>query len=90
MKKILIPVFLSAMALPVALSQSPKAAHADMFGEANSKANYVAYASEVGAQLADEGFVLLKNDGFLPMQTQNAQVSIVSKGSASMLRGGTG
>ena len=89
-KKVLIPVFLSAMALPVAFMQSPTPAFADMFGEANNKANYVAYASEVGAQLANEGFVLLKNDGFLPMQTSGAKVSIVSKGSASMLRGGTG
>ena len=52
-KKVLIPVFLSAMALPVAFMQSPTPAFADMFGEANNKANYVAYASEVGAQLAN-------------------------------------
>ena len=89
-KKLLIPVFLAALAVPLCLQQNAKGVSAQMFGEANDKTNYVKYASEIGAQLADEGFVLLKNDGLLPMSLQGKKVSIASKGSASMVRGGTG
>ena len=91
-KKVLIPVFLTAVALPLALAsaQSPKAAFAEMFGEANSKSAYIQYAKEVGAQLANEGFVLLKNDGFLPMNTQDAKISLAGKATNDLLRGGTG
>ena len=89
-KKLLIPVFLGALALPLALQQGAQGMEAQMFGEANNKNDYVAYASKIGAQIADEGFVLLKNDGFLPMNTQGAKVSITSKGSANFVRGGTG
>ena len=89
-KKLLIPVFLAALAVPLCLQQNAKGVSAEMFGEANNKSAYIEYASKVGAQIADEGFVLLKNDGFLPMETQNKKVSIASKGSASLVRGGTG
>ncbi|MCQ2800639.1 MAG: glycoside hydrolase family 3 C-terminal domain-containing protein [Bacilli bacterium] len=89
-KKLLIPVFLGALALPLALQQGAQGMEAQMFGEANNKNDYVAYASKIGAQIADEGFVLLKNDGFLPMNTEGAKVSITSKGSANFVRGGTG
>ena len=90
-KKLLIPVFLAGMVLPLALAQKQASpVSAQMFGEANNKSDYVKYASEIGAQLADEGFVLLKNDGFLPMKTQGAKVSIAGKASSDILRGGTG
>ena len=90
-KKLLIPVFFAGMVLPLALaSRNATPVNAQMFGEANNKSDYVKYASEIGAQLADEGFVLLKNDGFLPMQTQGAKVSIAGKASSNILRGGTG
>ena len=89
-KKFLIPFFLAALALPLGISRAAEEVDAQMFGEANNKNDYVAYASKIGAQIADEGFVLLKNDGFLPMNTQGAKVSIASKGSANFVRGGTG
>ena len=89
-KKLLIPVFLAALAVPLCLQQNAKEANAQMFGEANSRSDYVAYASKVAAQIADEGFTLLKNDGFLPMNTQGAKVSIAGKASSDILRGGTG
>ena len=89
-KKILIPLALAAVVLPLSLSKSVHPLDALMFGEANNQSDYIKYASQVGAQLADEGFVLLKNDGFLPMNTQNAKISIASKGSSSFVRGGTG
>ena len=89
-KKLIIPVFLAALAVPLCLQQNAKEASAQMFGEANDKTAYVRYASQVAAQIADEGFVLLKNDGFLPMTTQGAKVSIAGKASSDILRGGTG
>ena len=89
-KKLLIPVFLAALAVPLCLQQNAKGVNAEMFGEANSRDAYVTHASKVAAQIADEGFVLLKNDGFLPMNTQGAKVSIAGKASSDILRGGTG
>ena len=89
-KKLLIPVFLAAMAVPLCIQKGAEPLSAQMFGEANSRSNYIAYASQIGAQLADEGFVLLKNDGFLPMQTNGKKVSIAGKASSDLLRGGTG
>ena len=89
-KRILIPIAIAAIAAPLCLAKSYSPLSAVMFGEANDSSNYIKYASKVNAQLADEGFVLLKNDGFLPMETQNAKVSIASKGSSNFVRGGTG
>ena len=89
-KKILIPIFLAAMAMPLGFAKSPQALSAEMFGEANSQSDYIKHAVQVNAQLADEGFVLLKNDGFLPMNTQGAKVSLAGKATNDLLRGGTG
>ena len=89
-KKVLIPIALAALALPLALANKPVQLDAQMFGEANNQTDYIAYASKIGAQLADEGFTLLKNDGFLPMTTQDAKISIAGKSSTSLLRGGSG
>ena len=93
-KKLLIPIFLGALAVPLCIQKQAEGLNAQMFGEvggsSSDKSAYVKYASEIGAQIADEGFVLLKNDGFLPMQTQGKKVSIASKGSANFVRGGTG
>ena len=89
-KKILIPIALAAVVLPLSLSKSVHPVDALMFGEANSQSDYIQHAIKVNAQLADEGFVLLKNDGFLPMTTQGAKVSLAGKASNDLLRGGTG
>ena len=90
-KKVLLPVLLAAMALPIALQRSPIAVNAEFIGEyGQSDGNdYVAHAKEVNNQLADEGFVLLKNDGFLPMRGDE-KVSIVGKASTNLSRGGAG
>ena len=91
MKKIFIPVFLAALALPLAIANKPQALNASFIGEANDQTAYIAYASKIGAQLADEGFVLLKNeDDFLPFDTDGAKISIAGKASSSILRGGSG
>ena len=93
-KKLLIPLFLAGMAIPLCIQKQAEGLNAQMFGEVGGDSSdtraYVKYASEVGAQIADEGFVLLKNDGLLPMSLQGKKVSIASKGSASLVRGGTG
>ena len=90
-KKLLIPVFVAAMALPLCLANQAKGLEAQFIGEANDQSAYIAYASKVGAQLADEGFVLLKNeDDFLPFDTEGAKISIAGKASSSILRGGSG
>ena len=90
-KKILIPVFLAALAVPLCLSQKADGLSASFIGEANDQSSYIAYASKIGAQLADEGFVLLKNeDDFLPFDTDGAKISIAGKASSDILRGGSG
>ena len=90
-KKLLIPVFLAALALPLAIANKPQGLNASFIGEANDQSAYIAYASQIGAQLADEGFVLLKNEGdFLPFDTDGAKISIAGKASSSILRGGSG
>ena len=91
MKKIFIPVFLAALALPLAIANKPQSLNASFIGEANDQTAYIAYASQIGAQLANEGFVLLKNeDDFLPFDTDGAKISIAGKASSSILRGGSG
>ena len=95
-KKVLLPVLLAALALPLALQQSQSVVSAEFIGEygQNDKADYIAHAKEVNGQMADEGFVLLKNDGFLPMDTSDEEnppkVTIVGKASTNLSRGGAG
>ena len=87
-KKILIPVFLAALALPLALQQSSDDALAEFIGETTDRAAYIQIGTAVNNQMAEEGFVLLKNDGFLPMQPGKA--SLAGRSSFSIARGGAG
>ena len=89
-KKILIPIFLAAMAVPLCFSKGSTALDAQFLGETNNETAYKEHASKIGAQLADEGFVLLKNDGFLPYNTDGARITIAGKNSVSIARGGAG
>ena len=88
-KKVLFPAFLAALALPLCLHTNPISLNAEFIGEYDAKADYVAFAKEVNGQMADEGFVLLKNDGFLPMAGTES-VSVVGKASIKLARGGAG
>ena len=93
-KKVLLPVLLAALALPLAIRNNPISLNAEFIGEYGSRGNsdrtdYIAYASKVNGQLADEGFVLLKNDGFLPMSGSES-LSVVGKASTDLARGGAG
>ena len=86
MKKVLIPIVLAAMALPVCLNKGLGANNAEWIGEVAKSADYLEFGYKVNAQMADEGFVLLKNrkdesgKAFLPMQG-NEKVSLVGKNS---------
>ncbi len=88
-KKVLVPIFLAAMALPLCLSQKPIGLSAEFIGEFLDKNSYIQYGLAVNGQLADEGFVLLKNDGTLPLP-KGAKVSVVGKSSTSLAKGGGG
>ena len=88
-KKILVPVFLAAMALPLCLHNEPIGLNAEFIGEYSDRAAYIQHGMEINGQLADEGFVLLKNDGFLPME-EGSKVTIVGKASINLARGGAG
>ena len=89
-KKLLIPIFLAAMALPLGLSNKATGLSAEFIGETNDRTTYLKEKGiPTNSQLADEGFVLLKNDGSLPLE-EGAKVSIVGKASTNLARGGGG
>ena len=91
-KKVLFPALLAAMAFPLCMHQNPIGLSAEFIGTYNNnsvRTDYIAHATEVASQLADEGFVLLKNDGFLPMSGDES-VSVVGKASTNLARGGAG
>ena len=88
-KKILIPIFLGALALPLSLAGKFTGNEALFIG-INDKSDYLAHGLEVNAQLADEGMVLLKNlDDFLPMNGDE-KISVVGKSSTNLVKGGGG
>ena len=88
-KKVLFPAFLIGMALPLALSTHFNRVDASFIG-ITTKADYLVHGVEVNAQLADEGFVLLKNeDDFLPM-SGTEKISVVGKSSTNLVLGGSG
>ena len=88
-KRILIPIFLSALALPLTLANKPVGLEAQFIGHDNLT-DYLAHGVKVNGQLADEGFVLLKNlDDFLPM-AGDENISVVGKSSTSLVLGGSG
>ena len=95
-KKVLIPVFLAALALPVCLNRGASAANADFIGEYGAKQNndrkaYIEHAQGVQDQLAEEGFVLLKNKGnFLPMAAEGKKITLAGKSSNNLACGGAG
>ena len=87
-KKVLLPIALAAIALPVSLAKA-NSVDAYFIG-INERADYLAHGLEVNAQLADEGFVLLKNaDDFLPMNGDE-HISVVGKSSTNLAKGGGG
>ena len=55
----------------------------------DSKADALAYANSVNEELCEEGFVLLKNDGALPLN-EGAKVSVFGINSGDLVYGGSG
>ena len=88
-KKVLLPILLAAMAFPLCLHNDPAALSAEYIGEINDSTTYKAYGSEVNHQMADEGFVLLKNDGFLPIK-KPGKVTLAGKAAFNLAKGGAG
>ena len=95
-KKVLIPIFLAAIALPVCLNKGFSPVSADYIGEygvnqSKDRESYIEHASKVQDQLAEEGFVLLKNkDNYLPRKTEGMKVTLAGKSSVNLARGGAG
>ena len=103
-KKILIPLFLAGMMLPSCAKPAEKGGlhivdpvvnptnpwHGQMFiGEYGERAEYIKQAEKLNGQMADEGFVLLKNNGNLPL-AKGTKISIAGKSSTNLARGGAG
>nr|MCR5309083.1 glycoside hydrolase family 3 C-terminal domain-containing protein [Bacilli bacterium] len=89
-KKLLVPLFLAGMAIPAIASQSEiKGVDAAFIGEYGERAAYIAHASKINAQLAEEGFTLLKNDGTFPIE-KGSKITVVGKSSTNIVRGGGG
>ena len=90
-KKILIPIFLAGIALPLSLpKQGFTGVDAYFIGEYGDKTSYIKNIGDpLNSQLADEGFVLLKNDGTLPI-AKASKLSVVGKSSTNLSRGGAG
>ena len=86
-KKLLVPVFLAALAIPC-FHNAPIGLSADFIGEYTDSNVYKQYGSIINNQMADEGFVLLKNDGFLPMQP--GKVTLAGKSAFNLAKGGAG
>ena len=87
-KKILFPILLAAMAFPLCLHSEPVGLNAEFIGKYDSDSAYKAYGSDLNSRIADEGFVLLKNDGFLPMQPGKA--TLAGKSAFNLAKGGAG
>ena len=94
-KKLIVPIFLAAMALPVCLNKGAQGVNADWIGEYTKSADYLKYGVAINGQMADEGFVLLKNrkndagKAFLPM-VGNEKISLVGKNSVKYKTSGSG
>ncbi len=90
-RKILFPVLLMGMTLPLTLGNKFTANNAEFIGDYGAKAAYTEAGSKLNKQICDEGFVLLKNkDNFLPMSAQGKKISLVGKSSGNLVRGGGG
>ncbi len=89
-KKLLIPLFLAGMALPLAMpNEEIKLTRGYYVGEYSNRNAYITHGKDVNGRMADEGFVLLKNDGTLPL-AKGSKISVFGKASTKLARGGAG
>ena len=84
--KYVFPLLTLGIVLPLAVSQSYQNVNAAAVIEFTNKEDYVAHATKISTQICEEGFVLLKNDGFLPMK-KGSKISIAGKNSSNPVRG---
>ena len=90
-KKILLPVLLMGMTLPLVLGNKFSGVNAEFISDYSAQSAYTKAGSALNAQICDEGFVLLKNkDNFLPMAPEGKKLSVVGKSSVDLVRGGGG
>jgi len=83
-KKFLFSATLVALALPLALSQRFEGNHAQNILDALDVKGAVANSVKINEQIANEGIILLKNDGFLPLKNVK-KITIASKGAFDTL-----
>ena len=88
-KKILFPVLLLALAVPLCFNKNLSGVSAEFVNDYSGQSDYTKAGSALNAEIANEGFVLLKNDGFLPMKG-NEKVTVVGKSSVDLVKGGGG
>ncbi|MCQ2799088.1 MAG: glycoside hydrolase family 3 C-terminal domain-containing protein, partial [Bacilli bacterium] len=86
MNKLILSFLIASIAVPGLAQQGPQSLY---IGEYGTKAAYVEHATKVNGQMADEGFVLLKNDGTLPL-AKGSKISVCGKSSTNLARGGAG
>ena len=86
-KRLLFPLFLAGIAIPVlANGKEIKGVDAAFIGEYGEVASYLTHASAVNGQLAEEGFVLLKNDGTFPIR-KGSKITLAGTGSTNLVYG---
>ena len=89
-KKLLIPLFLAGLAIPALASENEiNGVDAAFIGEFGERNTYTAHANELNIKIAEEGFVLLKNDGTLPLP-KNSKITVTGKSSVNLVKGGAG
>ncbi|MCQ2771961.1 MAG: glycoside hydrolase family 3 C-terminal domain-containing protein [Bacilli bacterium] len=86
MNKLILSFLAASIAVPGMVQHAPQSAY---IGEYGDRSSYIEHASKVNGQMADEGFVLLKNDGSLPL-AKGSRLSVVGKSSTNLARGGAG
>ena len=90
-KKIIFGLFVAGMTFPLLAQQGgiafplAKGPQGLFIGEYSERAAYIEHGTKVNGQMADEGFVLLKNDGSLPLPA-GTKISVVGKGSTNLAR----
>ena len=89
-KKLLIPLFLAGMAMPVLASGNEiKGVDAAFIGEFGERNAYIEHANRINTKIAEEGFVLLKNDGTFPL-SKGSKITLAGKSSVNIVKGGAG
>ena len=89
-KKLLVPLFLAGMVIPALAAEGEiKGVDAAFIGEYGEKNAYIEHGIKINTELAEEGFVLLKNDGTFPI-AKGSKISLVGKSSTNIARGGGG